>query len=258
MTGAVLLAGCTAGNRAGLLMAANGPDADAGEAAAPAERTISFARGKWDAREWRPVRMMNQDTPRELTQNDEFIGVTKDSFRKDDYSTERDNAVLLTDTLTAEGEIEVTFRSGEGLGQGGYSAPGLLISPVVADGIVEKAIGIFVGDYATAVWLVESDKASNRVSYAHLGQLARTTDPVNRHVLRCRFSKKQGSIAVQVDDSDVLVFQFIGNKHLSKVDLQLNSQVCLVGCHGVCEFYAMKIRQGGTLPFIKRYEPAKP
>ena len=214
----------------------------------PAERTISFAKGKWNPQDFRPVRMANQETPREFTQSADFIGVTKESFRKDDYDKERDNAVILTDTGTTEGEIEVAFRLGKGFN--GYSAPGILISPVVKDDVVEKAIAVFVGDYAVAVWPVESDREKKLVTYAHLAQLARRTDPERRHVLRCRWSKEQKSVAIQVDDSDVMAFQFIGNKTLSKVDMELNSQVCLVGCHGVCEFYEMKIRNGGTLPFI--------
>ena len=227
------------------------------EAAEPQKvRVVNFAEGKWDRAAWQVVRMVNQQEPRTFTQHADSLGVTMASFKEKDYSKERDNALLITDTGATECQIEVTFRMGEGFNK--TSSPGIVVSPVIADGVMERGIGVFVGYYALAVWLEDHDAGKKRVTYAHMGQLARWTDPAKKHVLRCRYSQKQKSIALQIDDSDVLVFQFVGHPGLSKVDLSLNSLVGIWGCHGVCNFYEVKIIEGGSLPFLVRTKPARP
>ena len=217
------------------------------------ERTVSFAKGKWDPTQWKVIRMVNQEEPRTFTQNADSLGMTMDSYRDRDYSKERDNALLVTDTGTTEGEIEVTFRLGKGFNK--TSSPGIVVSPVIVDGVMERGIGVFVATYAMAVWLEDHDEAKKRVTYDHMANLSRWNDPEKKHVLRCRYSKKQQSLALQIDDSDVLAFQYVGHPKLSKVDLELNSLIGIWGCHGVCEFYEVKFRQPGTLPFLMRSKP---
>jgi len=218
-----------------------------------ASRTVSFAEGKWDPSQWQVVRMVNQQEARTFTQNADSLGMTMASYQKGDYGKERDNALLVTDTGTTEGQIEVTFRLGEGFNK--TSSPGILLSPVIVDGVMERGIGVFVATYAMAVWLEDHDASKTRVTYAHLAHLSRWNDPEKKHVLRCRYSKKQKSIALQIDDSDVLVFQFVGHPKLGKVDLEVNSLIGIWGCHGVCEFYEMGITRGGSLPFFTRTKP---
>jgi len=224
-----------------------------GPVAPKGERTVSFAKGKWNPSQWQVVRMVNQDEPRTFTQNADSLGMTMDSYRKGDYSKERDNALLITDTGTTEGEIEVTFRMGEGFNK--TSSPGIVVSPVIANGVMERGIGVFVATYAMAVWLEDHDEAKTRVTHAHLGHLARWNEPAGKHVLRCRYSRKQRCIALQIDDSDVLVFHYVGHPKLSKVDLDINSLIGIWGCHGECEFYEIKFREGGALPFFVRTKP---
>ena len=218
------------------------------------ERTVSFAKGEWDPTQWKVIRMVNQEEPRTFTQNADSLGMTMDSYRDRDYSKERDNALLVTDTGTTEGEIEVTFRMGKGFNKS--SSPGILVAPVIVDGVMERGIGVFVATYAMAVWLEDHDEAKKRVTYAHMAHLARWNDPAEKHVLRCRYSKKQRCIALQIDDSDVLVFNYVGHPKLNKVDLDINSLIGIWGCHGVCEFYEVKFRKGGNLPFFVRTKPS--
>jgi len=217
------------------------------------ERVVSFAKGKWDKSKWKVVRMVNQEEPRTFTQNADSLGMTMDSYKEGDYNKERDNALLVTDTGTTEGEIEVTFRLGKGFNK--TSSPGILVSPAIVDGVMERGIGVFVATYAMAVWLEDHDETKKRVTYDHMANLARWSDPEKKHVLRCRYSKKLRSLALQIDDSDILAFQYVGHPELSKVDLELNSLIGIWGCHGVCEFYEVKFRQPGSLPFLVRENP---
>ncbi|MDP6358958.1 MAG: hypothetical protein QF473_27815 [Planctomycetota bacterium] len=225
-----------------------------GEPTGPS-RTVSFARGKWDASKWKSIRMVNQKEARVFNQNDESLGVTKESFRKGDYNRERDNAILVNDTGLEEGEIAITFRMGDGFNKN--STPGLLVSPVIEDGVMKRGIGVFVSTYGMVVWLMEHDEKEERVTYKHLGQLTRWTDIEGKHALRFRFSKKQKILAFKIDDSGILVFRFIGNPRLSKTDLNINGIAGIWGCHGVCDFYEMKIERGGSLPFFIRTKPDK-
>lgn len=223
--------------------------------AEPEVRVINFAEGKWDRAAWTSLRTLGQDEPRVLAQNADSIGTTEATFRKDDYSKERDNAILITDTGTIEGQIEVTFTMGTGFNK--TSSPGVVISPVVADGVMEKGISVFVAPYAVVAWLQEADHEKNRMRPTHMAQITRWTDPEARHVLRCRYSAKQKAVAIQVDDSDVLVFRFLGHKTLSRFAADINSTIGVWGCHGTCAFYEVKILKEGTLPFEVRSKPEK-
>jgi hypothetical protein len=118
----------------------------------------------------------------------------------------------------------------------------------VKDGVVESGVSVFVAASRMAIWFQYAE--GNVTRYTHLGQLARWTDPAKRHVLRCRYSKKQKSIALQLDDSDVLAFQFVGNPRLSCLRDEISSKIAIWGCHGTCDFYQVKVIEGGSLPFF--------
>jgi hypothetical protein len=217
----------------------------------PGTTTISFARGAWDTAKWKPVRMANQTEPRVFVQFDKAIGTTLKSFGDTDYQHESDNAIMLYDLETAEAEIEMTFSIGKGFR--GFSAPGLCISPKIKDGVLLSSIAVFVADYTMAVWFQDTAPDGKTVRYRQLFQLGRWSDPAKQHVLRCRISKKESSMAFKVDDSDSVVFTFIGNKNLSLlVDQEVNSLIGVWGCHGECTFHEMKILRPGTLPFLVR------
>jgi len=227
-------------------VAATQPQAAATQPQAAA-RVVSFAKGRWDPKEWTAVRQPNQEEPRAFTQNADSLGVTLDSFKPDDYHKERDNAILVTDTGTDEGQVEVTFQGGKGFNK--TSSPGIIISPQITDGVVTKAIGVFVAPYGFVGWMYTPGDQTRPLQYKFVGQLGRTFDPDKPHVLRCRYSKRRRSVALQVDDSDVLVFKFLGQPGIGAFDLDVNSKIGIWGCHGVCDFYEMKILKEPTLPF---------
>lgn len=216
------------------------------------ETIIRFTPGDWNTNEWTAIRLPNQEHPISFAQKPDSIGTTTNTFTKTDYSKERDNALLLCDTGTTEGEIEVTFRFGPGFQ--GHSTPGICLSPKVEDGVLRSGIAVFVSTSAVAVWYERAE--GNRMRYAHLGQLARWTDPSRKHTLICRFSKVEKAIAIRLDDSDVLVFRFVGDPRLSYINHEIDSTVALWGCHGACDFYEIRVR-AGQLPFHVR-EPAPP
>jgi len=157
---------------------------------------------------------------------------------------------MLYDLSSTEAEIAVTFTLGKGFG--GYSCPGLCISPQVKDGMVESSIAVFSANYTICVWYHTTDKDGKTVLYKHLVQLGRGFDPAKPHVMRCRISKKEGSVAIKLDDADIIVICFIGNKTYGSIDQPLNSLIGLWGCHGDCAFQKMTISQQPTLPFIER------
>jgi hypothetical protein len=69
-------------------------------------------------------------------------------------------------------------------------------------------------------------------------------------VLRCRISGKESSVAIQLDDADVIAFTYVGNPALSVIPRKLNSTVGIWGCHGECVFRRMTITEPGDLPFM--------
>lgn len=211
---------------------------------------IRFAAGAWDREKWTPVRMANQEQAKTFVQQDDGIATTMETFSGEDYSAERDNAILLYDLGTPEAEVEVSFSIGRGFN--GYACPGLAIAPTIQDGMLENSIAVFVADYTMAVWRQYTDKDGKTVRYTHLVQLARWTDPAKRHVLRCRISKKESSVALKLDDADVVVLCFVGNPAYGAVDSEVNSLIGLWGCHGECTFHEMKVVTPGTLPFLVR------
>ncbi|MHB0937628.1 MAG: hypothetical protein ACYC6A_14670 [Armatimonadota bacterium] len=213
---------------------------------------IKFDKGAWDPAKWTPVRMANQAEAKTLVQLDGAIGTTLDTFTKADYGAETDNAIALYDLGATEAEIAVTFTMGKNVGGRGYACPGLCISPVVKDGMVVSSIAVFAADYTLAVWYQTTGADGKTVGYRHLVQLGRWSDPTKPHVLRCRISKKEGSVALKLDDADVVVLSFIGNATYGSVPDPVNSLIGLWGCHGECAFREMTISETGTLPFIVR------
>lgn len=214
--------------------------------------TIKFEKGAWDPAKWTPVRMANQAEAKTLVQLDGAVGTTMETFTRADYNAETDNAILLYDLGTTEAEIAVTLTMGKNVGGRGYACPGLCISPVVKDGVVVSSIAVFVADYTMAVWWQTTGADGKTVGYRHLVQLGRWSDPDKPHVLRCRISKQAGSVAFQLDDADVVVLTYIGNKTYGSVPDPVNSLVGLWGCHGECTFREMTITEPGTLPFMVR------
>ena len=213
---------------------------------------IKFEKDAWDPAQWTPVRMANQAEAKALVQLDGAIGTTMETFTRADYGTETDNAILLYDLGTTEAEVAVTLTMGKNAGGHGYACPGLCISPVVKDGVVVSSIAVFVADYTMAVWWQTTGEDGKTVGYRHLVQLGRWSDPGKPHVLRCRISKKEGSVALKLDDADVVVLTYVGNKTYGSVPDPVNSLVGLWGCHGECAFREMTISEPGTLPFMVR------
>ena len=207
--------------------------AEGADAKAEGGRTTTFEAGGWDPAKWTPLRLPAQEAAVPLVQKDGCIGTG--SFSKEDIKKGMDNALLMTDSNTTEGEIEVTFSIGKEHG----TAPGVFLSPTCKEGVLETAIGIFVADYTMAVWKVGRDPDSGKTKYVHLARFARWQDPEVKHVLRCRYSKKRRSMALRIDDSDVIVFRF--------PDHEINSRVGIWGCHGTCNYYRIRISEPGTL-----------
>jgi len=211
---------------------------------------IKFDKGAWDPAKWTPVRMANQAEAKKLVQLDGAIGATLDTFTPADYNAEVDNAIALYDLGTTEAEIAVTFTMGKNVGGNGFSCPGLCISPVVKDGMVVSSIAVFSASYTLCVWYQTTGADGKTVGYRHLVQLGRGFDPAKPHVLRARISKKEGSVAIKMDDTDVLVISFIGNPNYGSVPDPVNSLIGLWGCHGECAFREMTITEPGALPFM--------
>lgn len=199
------------------------------------ERTVSFAEGAWDPAEWTPLRLPMQPEPLTFVQRPGSLGTT--SFTPEQTRQGLDNVILMTDTGTDEGEFEVTFRIGPEKG----TAPGMLLSPRLDGDVLETGIAVFVADYTMAVWLVSTNAETRVTEYEHLVRLARWQDPAVEHVLRCRWSKARRMVALQIDDSDVVILRFAAH--------EINSQIGIWGCHGTCDYYRLTMRPGGTLPW---------
>ncbi|NOZ21904.1 MAG: hypothetical protein GXP25_12550 [Planctomycetes bacterium] len=206
------------------------------------ERTITFAKGQWDASEWTPIRLIEHTSTATFTQKPDCIGTN--SFTKEERKKRLDNVLLMIDSKTTEGEFEVTFRIGPEHG----TAPGVFLSPVVKDGVLQTTICAFVADYTMAVWLAKADPEAGKTNYTHLVRTATWQNPSKKHVLRCRYSKKRKLVALQLDQGDVLVLRF--------PEYELNSRIGIWGCHGTSDFYRITIRKEGTLPW-KGVAPGK-
>jgi hypothetical protein len=118
--------------------------------------------------------------------------------------------------------------------------------------MVESSIAVFVADYTMAIWHQTTDADGKTVRYKHLMQLGRWTDSQKPHTLRCRISKESASVAIKLDDCDVVVLSFVGNKTYGSVDQPVNSLIGVWGCHGECAFRDMTIFAEPTLQFICR------
>lgn len=199
------------------------------------DRTISFAEGQWDADDWTPLKLPLHPEVQQFIQRPESIGV--DDFTDEEKKQHLDNVLLMTDSGTDEGEFEVGFEIGPAKG----TAPGVFLSPTVDGDDLTAGLSVFVADYTMAVWIVSTNPETQETEYEHLVRLARWQDPGIRHVLRCRWSKARSMVALQVDDSDVVILRL--------PDLEINSRVGVWGCHGKCDFYTMTIREDGTLPW---------
>jgi hypothetical protein len=219
---------------------------------ASAGQTMRFSPGGWNPKVWMAIRMPNQGQAVPFQQKAQSIGTTMESFSKEDYGKERDNALLLYDTKLDDLELELTFAIGEGFRA--HSSPGVCLAPRVENGVLQGGISVFVATYGLVVW--DQHVEGGEMKYVHLGQLARWSDPAQKHTLTCRVSKKAKSVAIRLDDSDVLAFQFVGNPRLSFIKHELNSKVALWGCHGACDFYELKVRTG-SLSFVVREGPVR-
>jgi hypothetical protein len=198
-----------------------------------AERTVSFAEGQWDADDWTPLKLPLHPEVQTFIQRPDCVGV--DDFTAEEKKQHLDNVLLMTDAGTTEGEFEVVFGIGEG------AAPGVFLSPTVEGDALTEGIAVFVADYTMAVWMVTTDPETQETEYEHLVRLARYQDPAEKHTLRARWSKARRTVALQVDDSSVVVLRF--------PDYDLNSKVGIWGCHARSDFYNMTILEGGTLPW---------
>jgi len=214
---------------------------------------ISFRQGAWDPAQWTPARLANQAEAKAFVQLDGGIGTTAETFTRNDYHAETDNAILLHDLGTGEAEIAVTVQIGKGFN--GYACPGLCLAPVIRDGVVVSSLAVFVADYTMAVWYQTTGAGGTTVGYRHLAQLGRWSDPTKPHVLRARISKKEGSVAIKLDDEVPVVFTYLGHKDYGSVAQEVNSIIGLWGCHGACTFTEMTITTPGTLPFLVRTKP---
>jgi len=211
-------------------------------AAAP-DKTVTFAEEKWDASKWTPVRLPSHEKVGAFIQRADSVGTH--SFTKEEKKKHLDNVILMTDSETTEGEFEVEFRIGPEKG----TAPGVLLSPTWQDDALHTGIAVFVADYTMAAWLFRTNAETGKTEYTHLVRLARWQDPAVKHVLRCRYSKKRKSVALQVDESDTVLLRFPNHA--------INSYIGIWGCHGTCDYYRITMRQGGTLEWSGKAPEAK-
>src|SRR5262245_31317588 len=70
---------------------------------------IHFEPGKWNKTQFRPTRLSNQAQAKTFAQLPTGIGTTFDTFNREDYKAETDNAILLYDLANTEAEFAVTF-----------------------------------------------------------------------------------------------------------------------------------------------------
>ena len=206
------------------------------EAPGAAQPSVTrFAEGHWEQARWTALRLPHQPETKAFRQKPECIGT--DAFSPEDRKQRRDNVLLMTDTGVQEGEFEVTFAIGPEKG----SAPGVFLCPTVTDGVLESAFSVFVASYTMAVWRATTNAETGETDYQHLARVNRWSEPGKRHVLRCRFSRKRKSIALRLDDSDVIMFRDVG--------LDINSRVGIWGCHGTCDFYQLRMIDPPELPW---------
>lgn len=191
------------------------------------EMLANFARNQWDATRWIPVRLPHQPAARTFVQREASLGT--EEFTPDEIQHQQDNVLLMIDTQVDEGEFEVVFSLSETKG----TAPGLFLSPVVKDGVVEKAFTLFVASYTMAFWRAETDPQTGKTRYPPLARLNSWQEPNRQHVLRCRFSKAQNAFLIRLDQGDTIMFKEVG--------VEVNSRIGIWGCHGPCDFYQVRM-----------------
>jgi len=199
------------------------------------QRTVSFAEGQWDAEQWTPLRLPSYDTTPAFVQQPDCLRAGP--FTREQVKAHLDNVLLMTDTGTDEGQFEVEFRIGPEHG----TAPGVFLSPTLDGDALTGGIAVFVADYTMAVWRVGTDPDTLETGYEHLVRMNRYQDPAVRHVLRCRYSKARRSIALQIDDSDVIMLRL--------PEFEINPRIGIWGCHGTCDYYRVTMTTEGTLPW---------
>ena len=213
-----------------LALAVAGVTAGAAAAAEPErapDLTINFARTQWDRSVWSPLRLPHQQKPSELVQRDESVGT--EEFSHEETKQQLDNAVLMFDPGATEAELQVVFTIGPQKG----TAPGFALFPTVEGNELRTAIGVFVADYTMAVWRATKDVEAGKTAYEHLARLNRTNEAGPKHTFTCHYSKKRRSIRMRVDDSDEVEVRLR--------DGEVNSRIALWGCHGVCDFFELKL-----------------
>ncbi len=198
-------------------------------------RTICFAQGEWDAAEWTPLRLPLHPEVQQFIQRPESVGT--DTFTREEIKRHLDNVLMMTDSGLQEGQFEVEF----GIGPEKGTAPGILLSPTTEGDTLQTGIAVFVADYTMAVWRVTTHPETRETEYEHLVRLARYQAPDQRHSLRARWSKRSRRVALQVDDSSVVVLRL--------PEHEINSKIGIWGCHGTCDFYEMTVRETGRLPW---------
>jgi hypothetical protein len=194
---------------------------------------VSFAKGQWDASRWTPIRLPHQKTLKEFTQRDASLGTQ--AFTAPEIKAELDNVLLMTDTGTTEGEFAVTFSLSADHG----TAPGIFISPVIKDGVLDTSLVVFVASYTMAVWTTQADPVTGATKYKHLVRLNRWSEPDQQHVLRCRYSKARNTVVLRLDQGDPLLLRDVG--------ITVNSLIGIWGCHGPCDFYSVAFPQQPVL-----------
>lgn len=194
---------------------------------------VSFARGQWDTNRWTALRLPHQKSLREFVQREASLGTQ--AFTAAEIKAQLDNVLLMTDTGTAEGEFAVTFALAADHG----TAPGIFLAPTVKEGVLDAAIAVFVASYTMAVWTAQADPATGATQYKHLVRVNRWTEPNQKHVLRCRYSKSRNSVVLRLDQGDPVLLRDVG--------LTPNALIGIWGCHGPCDFFSISFPPKPTL-----------
>lgn len=195
--------------------------------------TIDFAKGKWDKSKWTAIKVLPQKQPLDFQQENNCISV---DVTEEQVKAKIDNAVMVTDTGNASGQFDVTFSIDGKRG----TAPGILISPQIKNGVLEKAIAIFIAEYAVVIWMAEKNKAGDGMNYTQLARFVRYQAPQKKHTIYVSYQQRLNNLAIKIDDSSIIGLRTPG--------LKINSLVGIWGCHGKCSYYKAVISKKATLP----------
>jgi len=206
--------------------------------------TIDFSEGKWDKSTWKVFKCFPTKPVERL--KDFYFSQKKDCISYDcsaeDLKRGDDNCILVYDTGRNEAEFEVVLESGKG-------HPGILISPEFSDdGILLKGYCVFVADYTIAAWYVDADPVKKSSTYSSLVQITRWQPKLQKHKITCRYDKR--GFAIKVDDSDTVVLHPKWDYGMASVNgFKVNTKIGIWGCHGLCNFYSLVIKEKGLLLF---------